>query len=188
MIIEIIFRKINIYKQFWWKTKYTGFLTFCFFLFSDYFYKSLYRIGDKPFLKAITVFLKSFTLYSTYMFYLVVLFNAYFFKVSWFNNGARGHTAFATLYSLFISMLYTWIVVLRKKWLMVASFVALFSLDKILVELNVLKFKNNNSIFRNNLQRGLLLSLLYMFDDYLYKRETRDQEEDETGSQPSVGL
>lgn len=186
MIIEIIFKKLKIYKQFWWKTIYTGVFTIVFFLFSDYFYKSLYRIGDKPLLKGITVFLKSFTLYSTYMFYLVVLFNAYFFKVPWFKDGARGHIAFATLYSLFISVLYTAIFVLRKKWVMVASIGALFSLDKILVELNVLKLKYNKSIIRNNLQRGLLLSLLYMFDDHLYKEEVRDQEEGETVSQPSV--
>jgi hypothetical protein len=186
MITEIIFKKLKIYKQFWWKTIYTGFFTFTFFLFSDYLYKSLSRIEDKPLLKAITVFMKSFTLYSTYMFYLAVLLKAYFFKVPWFNDGARGHTAFATLYSLFISMLYTAIFVLRKKWLMVASVITLFSLDAFLVKIKVLKFKNEFNIIRNNVQRILVLSLFFMLDVQLYKKKTANQEETVTTSQPNA--
>lgn len=165
--IEEVFKRLKTYRQFWWKTAYTGIFIMCFFYISDYLYQVFQRRMKNEPVKSTTIFLKTFTLYSVYMFYQVVLFNSYFFKVSWFKGNARSHVAFATLYALFVSTIYTILFVYSKRWLTVSGILLMLLTDIILNKLKVMKLKHTIPSF--TVRRLLFFAWLWIVDRNLYE-------------------
>ncbi|MBU9713594.1 hypothetical protein [Evansella tamaricis] len=100
--IEKLFLHLRVHHNRWWKTIYTGILTFIYFFISDYWYRGLKE--GKKFHRTLSVFFTFITIHSTSLFVFAV-FRILRFGVK--QNNWQEHFIIAPLYSIGVSIMYS---------------------------------------------------------------------------------
>src|SRR5690606_2314216 len=100
----------------------------------------------------------------TIYFYLCAFFHLYLFNVNWFDDPARGHFAFITLYFLIDSIFYSLLVVSQASWFRRAFLIiALTSVNIFFVQIGILVLKSNWVLWLIlSVQLGELFILAYL--------------------------
>ena len=138
---ELLFLHLGIYKHYWWKEIYTVAGLLVAFSISKWWYKILQQPLSSV-TRFITLFFANLLLEASVVFILSI-FNKFFYTVDWFQDPARGHVAFATIYVLVLSFLLAFLVTMRINWIWVS--VALLSTiipDVVLLKVGILSMSN----------------------------------------------
>lgn len=146
MLIEILFLKLDIYEQRWWKTYYTGILAFVFLYVSKIWYCKLERKRHK-FLRSITFFFVAFGLiqFPTSMF---LIFEKHYYAIGWVQDKYLDTILFTFIYDAWISLLYIVFVCILQKWYWkLIPAIIFFLSNSMLVYLNILIFQDGWNLF-----------------------------------------
>lgn len=161
--IQALFTYLEIYKDNWWGLAHTWFALILAF----YTAKAWYRKLNQP----VTRFVRFTNLYfallsfSANIIFIASVFNAYFYKLNWFENLSRGHIAFAGIYSILTSLVLVTLFTLNvKRHWFVATFGLHSLVDYTLYQYGYLILKNWHLGF------FILLLLLYYYFLLLFDR------------------
>lgn len=129
-VIEVLFVKLHIYIQYWWKTWYTTLgLFFVYFPLAKVIYKKILQ-PLKGRIHSLILFLCAAPILGTvHIMPIMCLYNRGY-QVGWFKDPAHDTTAFASIYYLCIAILLVVLVKLKWKyrWLKYISLLAVLSI------------------------------------------------------------
>lgn len=166
-IIEVIFVRVNIYQHMWWTYYYTFLGAVIFYYVSRKWYSILHGRINKA-VRFLTLYFSSLFIQTSTVFLLASIFKLYFYNVNWFNNPFRSHIAFATLYIMLISLVFTAIVVLHLKWYWACPGILLATLtDFILLNMKILEMSDKWSLISSMIFRIIIFILVFLFNKYL---------------------
>ncbi|WP_407269988.1 hypothetical protein [Radiobacillus sp. PE A8.2] len=131
-LIEMFFKKIKIYKQYWWKTTYTVILLPMYFMFSDAWYKRLNT--NNQYVQFISLYHMILVMYvnNLFVFALTRKIRFGFGKLHTWTE----HFKLAPLYAIYKTLCFTWLVRSKSKR---SSVIALGA--SILADYGLTKFK-----------------------------------------------
>ena len=166
--IEKLFLWLEIYQHFWWKIYYTALgLVICFLL-AKLWDKKL-RSGASFTVRLLTVFMSNLLFQSTFFYVLVAFGNLFLFQSGWFSNPARDHLAIVTAYTLFISVIFTFLVMKKIKWIGKVTVLFLITgLTGIFLYKGLLIMSNNWSLVHFFVLYFLILLILDAFDRWIF--------------------
>ncbi|MCD8509582.1 MAG: hypothetical protein LRY73_06650 [Bacillus sp. (in: Bacteria)] len=140
--IELLFLKLNLFKQYWWKTPFTFIGVQLFYIIGKGWHHALVNKETKL-IQWLTVYLSVFVSYTTLNFYHVSIFKTCLFTVRIFNNKYRSHVAMSTFFSAFCAVFFT-VCIYMKKWKsFVSTIVFFFILETMLIKLRIIKINNH---------------------------------------------
>jgi hypothetical protein len=166
-IIEVIFVNMGLFEHHWWSYLYTFTGAVIVFYFGQI-WLAVLRGKISYTVRYITLFFSNLLIQSTAVFILAGILNLYFYKVNWFNDPYRNHIAFATLYIIFIAIIFTSVIAFRLKWFWAGIGILLPSLtDIILLKLNMLSLSDKWSLLNFIILRIFIFACLSIVDKYL---------------------
>jgi hypothetical protein len=165
-IIEIIFVRIKIYELHWWKHFYTFAGAIITFTFAQRLLSILQKTINHT-TRYVTLFFANLYIQASIAFILVSILNLYFYNIQWFNNPFRSHVAFATLYIIFITVIFVSLVVfhLNRFWIGVGLLLPSIT-DIFLLTMNILIMSSKWSLISFLFFRILILICIKLFDKY----------------------
>lgn len=166
-LVEILFVKIKIYEQHWWRYYYTLLGAIIVYYFGPIWFSMLkYKISAA--VRFITLFLGNLLIQNSLVFIVSGILGMYFYKLQWFANPYRSHVAFASFYIILITLLFVSTVVLKLKWYWASIAVLLPSItDIILFRMNVLVLSDKWNLLSFVVLRVLIFISIHLFDRYI---------------------
>ncbi|WP_332631321.1 hypothetical protein [Halalkalibacter flavus] len=141
VFIERLFIKVKIFKNNWWHTSFTAFAICTFFFVSDVCYKGIKK-SNKLF--------SNLTLYhSIHLTYMSLLFSASLFGMFRFTPTSNTtqpwyeHYSFTKVYLVIETVISTFILERKKKWLKVLPLFIIVIVDRFLLKMDRLKVKGS---------------------------------------------
>lgn len=171
MIIELFFQELGIYEHYWWKTIYTGIgLIFAFTISKKLFFYFKYFLNKK--IRFLALFSICIGLHASILFILAGIFHLFIFQVNWFDDPIRGNVAFSSIYIIFQSLLFGYILAYKlKRYLLVLSIILLSMIDFTLSILEILHFYNGWALIFFLLMRVCSAIILGIINKYLLFQE-----------------
>lgn len=165
--VEILYVKVGIYVHFWWSYLYSFIGANIFFYFAQ---KWLYKL-HKPLKRSDTfaiLFFSNLAMQASTVFLLASVLGKYIYIVKWFDDSYRSHSAFATLYIIFISIVFVSLIVFKLNWIWICVGIAIPSLiDIILINSHILRILHDWSLLNFIIFRIFILTCIYLFNKHL---------------------
>lgn len=163
-LIEELFLFLKIYEHFWWQTPFTAAGIGLFMFIINKWYTYLQVKITEP-VRFITLYLTNILLKATLVFILVAFFRLFHYEIGWFEDKARDHLAFSTLYISILAIFFTSLVFsrVRRKWLM-AGILLTVMMDWFLLKNGILIISSYWTFVYIFLLRYLLVLFLEYFN------------------------
>lgn len=167
--IELLFLHLGIYKHLWWHEIYTIIGLFMAFHIAKWWYKVLTKpLKDSS--RFITLLVSGFFLQGSFAFILYGIFSKYFYTVNWFSDITRSHIAFATVYVVLFSIIFSAFIVIKLNWIFIIITVFLTSVpDMVLLNLGILSLSNDWTLGHFIVSRFIVFLLLFLCNRFLLK-------------------
>lgn len=174
IIIEIFFLKLGIYEHIWWKTYFTGIGAFIFLSVVRIWYDKLSQKQNK-FLRSVTFFCAAFNIIQFPTSILLIL-DKLQYTTGWVEDIYLNTILFTFIYDALIALIYSiFVCILNNKWYwkLLPIVIYLFG-DIILVNMNILVFKNGWNLFYLTLVHavGLMIYILLERYSFIIRRNT----------------
>lgn len=168
MLIEILFLKLGIYEQRWWKTYFTGIGAFVFLYVAKIWYYKLEEKRNK-FLRCITFFFVAFAITQNPT-SMLLIFHKQHFSVGWVQDKYLDTILFTFIYNTGISLLYMFYVCVLEKWYLKSLPIIIhFLCNSILVYLNILIFQDGWNLGYLSLINIVGFIIFILLEKYSFK-------------------
>jgi hypothetical protein len=113
MGIEEFFLYLQIYKQYWWKTIYTGLGLTILLILGKWVWRALLFHTNRSIVRFGALYFANITIQATFLYYFSGIFQVIYYRVHWFNEATRGHIAFEAMYAFVDSIFFALVVVTK---------------------------------------------------------------------------
>jgi hypothetical protein len=161
--IEDLFLALEVYKQFWWKTIYTGLFLPIQFVLGKWVWHFIRFHSKRLIVRFGALYFANVTIQATFLYYFSAVFHGMYYRVNWFNEPTRGHIAFAALFTFVTSLFFTTVIVTKARfnWKAVLI-VCIAGLNVMLYKLGILNVSGYWTIaFLSAVQVGYFIILNY---------------------------
>lgn len=169
MLTEGLFVRLGIYEHHWWRFYMTGFAAFIYYNFIKVWFSKLYGKQHKL-LRYITLYFVSFCIIH-FSSVLALLLGKKYFSIGWNENLYRDSSQFAFIYHAGMSFINIFFVCTLQKWFWKFTPITIFLLsDTILLNMNILIFKNGWNLLYLTLTRIASLIIFILLEKYSIKQ------------------
>lgn len=134
-LIEKIFLKLKIYKNYWWKTLYTSLVIPCYFMISDFWYKHLKK--GTPYILFVSLF-NCIMVTGVNILYVLAVVRKFKFGLGLFHSW-KEHFKIAPLYSILLSLVATCLIWVQGWLAKISIFLFAILLDLIIKKKGIVK-------------------------------------------------
>ena len=165
LLIEFLFLKLGIYEHHWWKNYMSVLVVFIYHIITELWYKKMNNIRHGLW-RTSTFFFVGFVIIH-YPIPILLLLGKQYYNVNWAQDMYLSSTLFIFSYQLVETLILVFFVCVLKKWFWkLVPFIVAFIGQSILVNLNILVFKDGWNLFYTMLVYFASIATFILIEKY----------------------